>query len=262
MNFAIAHPLSPRSDFHVGYEGSIDDYGRATVFRPGARNMLHALQTGVSRRLSSRTTIGVEAGGKLLMGDEFTNTAVTHGVYWAGSVGVRWTRSLTPQLTATLMAGPRAAQTVPSVVAGTATTTPVQWELQPEVLASINYRSPTHVFSVAYARTQFLGVGASGLIDTESVELTAGLTLGRRLRLAARPGFYRNSLVGAEANSSLFETTASLQASSWVSLDATYRYRHQNRALALTDFAVTAADRPRTRNRLVVGLTIRRPIGM
>jgi hypothetical protein len=82
------------------------------------------------------------------------------------------------------------------------------------------------------------------------------------VRLSTRPGFYQNSLAGLTADSYRFDATASFQTLNWISIDAIYGYRHQNRSLALADFAVTAANRSKTRNRLVVGVTIRRPIQM
>jgi hypothetical protein len=260
-NLAIDYSLAPEADLRLGYTASADDFGQATAVRPGARSTLHALSVGLARRASPRTTIGLEYGGKFLLGDEFRQDGVTHGVFWAHSLGVRWTRSLTPRVTALLIAGPRAAQVVPAEISRTAPT-PVRWELKPEVLASLTYRSEVRVASIAYARTQFLGVGASGLVDTESVELTAGAALGRRVRMSARPAIYRNSLAGLRANSYRLDGTADVRLSRWLTLNALYGYRHQDRSLALADFVVTAAARSRTRSRLVVGMTIRRPIGM
>jgi hypothetical protein len=215
----------------------------------------------MAKQKTLRTTLGVEYGARILIGEEFTASTVTRGLFWANVLGMRWTRSLTPRLSATLMAGPRVAQVVPPVIARTATT-PVRWEVKPEVLASLTFRGVNHVVTMAFANTQFLGVGASGFVDTKSIELTAETKVGRRLRFSTRPGFYRNSLAGQTAESRRFDGTASFQASAWSSIDMIYGYRHQDRSLALADFAVTAATRSKTRNRLVVGMTIRRPFQM
>jgi hypothetical protein len=216
---------------------------------------------GPSKTVSPRTTLGVEVGGKYLIGEEFRPIQTVHGSFWSGVVAMRWTQALTPRVTATVLAGPRAAQVVPPVIASIATT-PVKWELKPEVLASLAFRGTTRVLSIAYTDTQYLGVGASGFIDTRSVELTAGAKVGRRLRLSTRPGFYFNSLAGLGARSYRVDGTVGFQATSWASIDAIYMYRHQDQSLALTDYAVTAAALAKTRNRLVVGMTIRRATQM
>jgi hypothetical protein len=65
-----------------------------------------------------------------------------------------------------------------------------------------------------------------------------------------------------QAMSYRLDGTADVQISSWVTLNAIYGYRHQDRALALADFVVSAAARARTRSRLVIGMTVRRPLGM
>jgi hypothetical protein len=260
-NATLGYSLAPQSDLKIAYSGSVDDFGRATALRPGARNILNTLSVGVSTKVTPRTTLGLDYTGKFLVGDEFGVEVNTHGLFWAHSAGLRWARSLSPHVTASIFAGPRLAQVVPAEISRSEAT-PVLWELKPEVLASIVYRSPIRMVSLSYARSQFLGVGASGLVDTESVELTAGAAAGSRLRFSLRPAVYRNSLAGMEANSYRLDGTVDVRLTPWSTLNAVYGYRHQDRALALADFVVTAAARARTRTRLVVGMTIRRPIGM
>ena len=98
---------------------------------------------------------------------------------------------------AELMAGPRVSQTVPPVIQSTAT--PIAWERQPDLRASLSYKNRDQLWAIAVGRTQALGFGASGFIDTESVEVRAGRSIGRRLQLSARSGGYRNTLAGLHA---------------------------------------------------------------
>jgi hypothetical protein len=259
-SFGVDKSMSLRSRVRFAYSVGIDDYGRASDARPGARNTLQTLALGVPFQASPRTSVTVEYTGKFLIGDEYGAEVVTHGVFWANTLGVRVARSLTPRLTAAVTIGPRAAQVVPPVIERT-DTTPVHWEVAPEVLASLSYRGTRLALSSAYARTQLLGVGASGLVNTESLEVSLGAAVSR-LRMSARPGIYRNSLAGQRADSYRFDGTAGVVVSSWTTVDFVYGYRHQDRSLALADFAVTAAARSRTRNRFVVGMTVRRPFGM
>ena len=260
-NIAAERTLSEASRASLAYTMTLDDFGEATELRPGARSVLHAVNTAFAARKSERTTLAVEYTGKLLVGDGRTFTTLTRGVFSAHSVGIRWTQALTPVLTADVVAGPRLAQTVPPVINAT-TTTPVEWERQPELVASLTYRRRDQRFTVAYGRTQTLGFGASGFVDTEGLDGRATWTVARRLQLSARPGVYRNTLATQHANTYRLEATGRYVISSWMSLDGIYSHRYQDRALALADFTVTSVDRARTRTRVAFGVTLRRPIRM
>lgn len=244
-----------------GYTLTVDDFGQATEVRPGARSLLNVATAGYALQKSERTSFGVEYIGKLLTGEERTFRTVTDGLFWAHSVGARWTLSITPHLTASLLAGPRLAQTLPDVIDVTATTPPV-WERQPEVRASLTYRDRGEQLSIAYGRSQELGYGASGFIDTESFELRASRVVARRLQLSARPGYYRNRLAGERANSYRIDSTVHYLLSPWLSLDGVLSYRYQDRALALSDLTVTSVGKSRKRTRAALGVTIQRPIRM
>jgi hypothetical protein len=259
-NLATERKISETAHANVGYTLTADDFGQATEFRPGARNILHTVNTATAVQKSKRTTFAVEYAGKLLVGDERTFKTVTRGTFWAHSVGLRWTQMLAPFVTADVIAGPRLAQTLPDVI--NASTSTVEWELQPEILASLTFRRNEERFSVAYGRTLTLGFGASGFIETESLEGRASQIFARRLRIAARPGVYRNTLANLHALNYRLEFVARYLISSWISLDGVYSYRFQDRALALADLTVTSVDRSRTRSRTALGLTIRRPIRM
>ena len=260
-NLATERRLSEASHANVGYTISVDDFGQATEFRPGASSVLQTVSTAAAVQKSQRTKLAVEYNGKLLVGDERTFKTVTRGTFWAHSVGLRWTQTLAPFVTADVIAGPRLAQTLPDVI-NASTSMPVEWELQPEILASLTFRRNEERFSVAYGRTLTLGFGASGFIETESLEGRASQIFARRLRITARPGVYRNTLANLHALNYRLEFGARYLISSWISLDGVYSYRFQDRALALADLTVTSVDRSRTRSRTALGLTIRRPIRM
>jgi len=260
-NLAAEHKTSERSRVGAGYTITLDDFGEATEVRPGARSVLHAIGTRFSIHNTEKRTLAVEYTGRLLDGEDRTLKTVTRGLFWSHAVGNRWTQAFTPFLTADVIAGPRLAQTVPAVINAT-TSTPVEWQRQPELLASLTYRRNSERFTIAYGRTQTIGFGASGFIDTESVEGRAIWTVKRRLELSVRPGVYRNSLATQRANTYRLDTTGRFMISSWMSLDGAFTHRYQDRALALADFAVTSIDRSRTRTRLAFGVTVKRPIRM
>jgi hypothetical protein len=250
---------SEASHANIGYTLTVDDFGQATESRPGAQSILHSATTAFSFRKSERTTLGVEYIGKLLNGEERTFRAVTEGLFWAHSLGIRWTLAISPHVTTTVLVGPRLAQTVPAIIDVSSTTTPL-WERQPEIRASLSYRDKEAQLSIGYGRSQELGFGASGFIDTESLEVRASRVIGRRLQLSGRPGVYRNSLAGERANSYRVDATMHYLLSRWLSLDGVFGYRYQDRALALADLTVTSVGKSRKRTRAALGLTIQRPV--
>jgi hypothetical protein len=152
--------------------------------------------------------------------------------------------------------GPRLAQTAPPTI-DVSRPTPTRWEAQTDALASLTYRRPNQTATIEYGRVQTFGFGASGFIDTESFELRGGWLVAHQVQLTARAAVYRNALAGLHANSDRLEATASYLLSNWVSLDGIFSYRHQDGALALTDFAVTSLNKSRTRNRFAFGVTVR-----
>jgi hypothetical protein len=257
-NIAAERKTSEASRTNIGYTLTVDDFGQATEARPGARSVLHAATAAFTLQKSERASVGVEYTGKLLNGEERTFRAVTEGLFWAHSLAVRWTLALTPHATLSLTAGPRFAQTVPAVI-DTPTAATV-WDRQPEARASLTYRDKDRQLSIAYGRTQEIGFGASGFIDTESLEARASRVLGRRLEFSARPGVYRNTLAGQRANSYRLETVTHYFITTFLSVDGVFSYRYQDRALALSDLTITTVAASRKRTRAAVGLTIQRPI--
>jgi len=260
-NLVTERKVSEASRASVGYTATLDDFGQATESRPGARSVLQSAFIGVRRQRSERMTIGGEYDVKLLNGEERTFRAVTDGVFWSQSAGIRLTESLAPHVSISVFAGPRFAQTVPATIVP-ATVVPIAWQLKPEVRSSLTYRNLDNFLSITYARSQEIGYGASGFIDTESIELRGARVVGRRLQLAGRPAFYRNSLAGQRADSYRLEGTAHYVISSWLTLDGVFSYRYQNRALALSDLEITSVGQSRKRTRAAVGMTLQRPISM
>jgi len=231
-NLATERKTSEASRANIGYTVTVDDFGEATEARPGARSLLHAAVAGFSLQRTERNSIGVEYDGKLLSGEERTIKVVTDGLFWSHTAGIRFTQSVTPHITAAVFAGPRFAQAVPTTITPAAAI-PIEWERTPEIRASFTYRNIDDLLAISYGRTQELGFGASGFVDTESLELRGARVIARRVQVLGRPGFYRNSLAGQHANSYRLEGTAHYLISNWLSLDGVFSYRYQNRALAL-----------------------------
>lgn len=258
-NLGVAHTLTPKWRLNVAYTPTLDDYGAATVARPGAGTFLNTLATSVTLQKTERTSLGVEHTVKNLVGEERTFLTLTRGVFWSNSLTARWSRRMSPHVTASISAGPRLSQLVPSVITPSAET-PTEWAWQPEVLATLSYRKNDQRFAFSYGRTQTLGFGASGFVDTESFEGRGAWLLARRLRLTVRPGIYRNTLAGERANSYRLDTFASYALADWASLDGLVSYKHQDRALALSDFEVISIPRDRTRKRVAFGVTFHRAL--
>lgn len=250
------HNISEATRATIGYTLMVDDYGQASGARPGARTVLHSVTSALAFQKAERTTLAVEHNAKLLVGEERTLSVVTRGLFWANSLDLRWAFSLTPHLTMVAKAGPRVAQTAPPTI-DASRATPTRWQVQTDALAGLMYRRPDLRGSLEYGRSQTLGFGASGFIDTESFEVRGGWLVARRVQLTGRAAVYRNTLAGLHANSDRLEATASYLLSNWVSLDGIFSYRHQDGALALADFAVTSLTKSRTRNRFAFGVTVR-----
>ena len=260
-NIAIERNTSESSRAHLGYTVTDDDFGEATEVRPGARSVLQAGVAGITFQRTERTSIGAEYNGKLLSGEGRSLTLVTKGVFWSHSAGIRLTQSMTPHLSASIFAGPRLAQTVPTTITP-ATEIPIRWERAPEVRAALTYRNVDDLLAVTYARSQELGFGASGFIDTEALEIRAARVVARRVQIVGRPGLYRNSLAGQRARSYRLEGTAHYLITRWLSLDGVFSYRYQDRALALSDLQIVSVGKSRKRTRAAFGMTIQRPISM
>lgn len=260
-NIAADQHVSESLTARVAYNLVFDDFGQPTIQLPGAQSVLHAASVSIARQKTPRTTLAIEYTAKLVTGELRTTTVVTDGLFWAHAVTARWTRAWTPRLTLSLSAGPRIAQTAPSVISATSRT-PTAWDRQPEVHASLSYRNAGRRMTIAYGRSQELGYAASGFIDTESFEANASRIFRGRLEIGVRPGVYRNTLANERANSYRVDALGHYALSPWLSVDASFSSRYQDRALVLSDLTVTSVARARRLNRAAIGLTIRRPLRM
>lgn len=247
--------LSERLRWHAGYAISAEDFGKAQDARPSAKSTLHAVSTDVGFRVAPRTTLAAVYTGRLAEGDDIRVRATAHGEFVAHVVAARLTRTLTPSLTAVVLAGPRYSQGVPDLIPKEGPA-PLETKFAPEVLASLTYRNRGNRISGAYTRSQFIGFGAAGFVDTESVELRAATAIGPRLLLSARPALYRNTLADVQARAYRADVAAGVKVTGWLRLDASYLYRHQDRTLTLADAVSPSPLRPRTRRTVFVGLTL------
>ena len=203
--------------------------------------------------------MALEYSTRQLTGEDRTVRSVASGTFWDGWLTLRVTHNITPRLRLTALAGPRLAQSLPEVLRPIGFT-PLDWKVTPEVLAAIIYRDTVRSIDVSYARSAFLGFGASGFIDTNRVEARVGYIIDRRLRLSARPAAYRNSLSGLPARSYRFDGGVSYDLTRWLAVDGSYQYKYQDRALSLIDFGTRPAGKPKSRTTLMFGITVSRPV--
>jgi hypothetical protein len=257
---AIDHDLTPSVRLSVGYNVGFEDYGAPTEIRPGARTTMHSGRASVSLQHSPRTAWAIEYSGSFLNGEDLTLEERVRDTFTAHMVGLRLTRNLTPRLTLVLHGGPRLSEALASSGPPVANAQKV-WDIRPDLLASLTYRKEERRFGVAYTRTQFRGLGAEGFINTESIELRAGYDSHRRLRLSARPGLYRNTRLNQRTLSYRLDVAAQYPIMQWLSIDAAYLLKRQDRPLFLDDVSA-GPGRERSRNSIVVGLTLRRPVRM
>lgn len=247
--------LTTRLRWHAGYAISAEDFGKPLETRPSAKNMLHTVSTDVGFRVAPRTMLAAVYTGRLLEGDDIRIKATAHGEFVAHVVAARLTRTITPSLTAVVLAGPRYSQGPPDLIPREGPA-PLETTLAPEVLASLTYRNRANRIGGAYTRSQFIGYGAAGFVDTESVELRVATIIGSRLQLSTRPAVYRNTLADVQAKAYRGDVAAGLQIVRWLRMDASYQYRYQDRTLTLADTVTPGPLRPRTRRTVYVGLTL------
>jgi hypothetical protein len=247
--------LTTRMRWHAGYALSGEDLGKPLDTRPSAKTMMQSLSTDVGFSVTPRTVLAAVYTGRLLFGDDIRVRATAHGEFVAHVVAARLTRTLTPSLTAVVLAGPRYSQGPPDLIPQQGPA-PLETTLAPEVLASLTYRNRATRITGAYTRSQFIGYGAAGFVDTESLEVRAATLIGSRLQLSTRPTVYRNTLADVEALAYRADVAAGVRLTRWLRLDASYLYRHQNRTLTLADTVSPGPLRPRTRRTIFVGLTL------
>jgi hypothetical protein len=254
-DFGFDRELTTRLRWHAGYAISGEDLGKPLDTRPSAKSTLHALSTDLGFSVAPRTVLAAVYTGRLAVGDDIRIRATAHGEFAAHIVAARLTRTLTPSLTAVVLAGPRYSQGPPDLLPREGPA-PLETKLAPEILASLTYRNRGNRISGAYTRSQFIGYGAAGFVDTESVELRAAAAIGPRLLLSARPALYRNTLADAQARAYRADVAAGVKLTRWLRLDASYLHRHQDRTLTLADTVAPGPLRPRTRRTVLVGLTL------
>jgi hypothetical protein len=259
---SVSHDLTPRTRGRLAYTFNFDDYGSLPAGRGiTSRVAEHAAVGEIVLSHSDRTTVGFETSGKVMVGEDETSRAIARGVFWAGTAGARWSHFITPDLTMVLMAGPRVSLALPESFAPSGRT-PLDVELAPELLASVTYRRKEQRLSAAYVRSAYRGVGASGFINTESIEGRALALFRERLRVSARPVLYRNTLAGVRAVGHRIDSGAVFQLTHWMAIEATYLYKRQSRGLSLVDLDVATGRTQRVRNSVMVGVSMQRPLRM
>ena len=247
--------LTTRLRWHGGYAISAEDFGEPLETRPSARNTLHSVSTDLGFRIAPRTMLAAVYTGRRLFGDDIRAKATAHGEFTAHVIAARFTRTLTPSLTAVLMAGPRYSEGPPDQFPREGPA-PLVKKTATEALASLTFRHRGSRLGGAYTRSQFIGYGAAGFVDTESVELRAATLIGPRLQLSTRPAVYRNTLADVEARAYRADVAAGVRVTRFLRLDASYQYRHQDRTLTLADTVTPGPLRPRTRRSIFIGLTL------
>lgn len=97
---------------------------------------------------------------------------------------VGWEHNLTPQTTLFITAGPR--DTSSRTVA--------------EVIAGIRHDTQRTSAALTYTRSQFVVAGQSGLYDTHAIEASFAYRPSQWLSFGVRPGYYRNTGNGQQAD--------------------------------------------------------------
>ena len=251
--------ITPRLRWHAGYGISGEDFGEPLDSRPSAKSTMHAVSTDVGFRVAPRTMLAAVYTGRLLFGDDIRVRTVVHGEFAAHMVTVRLTRTLAPGLTAVVLAGPRYSQTLPDALPPSGEAL-LESKLAPEVLASLTFRRAQQRLSAAYTRSQFMGYGAAGFIDTESIDVRAATVVANRVELSARPAIFRNTLSDVQAKSYRVDVAASIRVLPWLAADVSYLHRYQDRTLTLADAVNPGPPQPRTRRSVFVGFTLRHAV--
>jgi hypothetical protein len=254
-DFGFDRDLTPRLRWHGGYAISGEDYGKPLDTRPSARNRLQSVSTDLGFRITPRSRVDAVYTGRLLAGDDIRAKATAHGEFTSHVVAARLTQTLTPSLTAVVLAGPRYSEGPPDLLPRDGPA-PLETKIASEVLASLTFRRRGHRISGAYTRSQFIGYGAAGFVDTESLELRAATLLGRRVQISARPTIFRNTLADVRARAYRADLAVGVRVTRFLRLDGSYLYRHQDRTLTLADTVTPGPLRPRTRRTIFVGLTL------
>jgi hypothetical protein len=255
---AFDRQLTPRLRARATYTVGDDDFGPPTDRRPSARSTFHALGAGVAYSLTPRTTFGMDYTGRLVYGKDLRPETIINARFGASALTARFTHAFTPTVSATIAAGPRLSQTLPKILPGVGSA-PLRLLAAPEVLASLNYRRGDARVSGSYSRSQFMGYGAAGFIDTEALEGRMAVRVAQRVVLSSRSAAYRNRLLELRAKAYRVEAGAQVHAWGWLSVEAGYTYRSQNRSLTLGD-TVGGSLRPRTRHSVAVGLVVQRSV--
>jgi hypothetical protein len=249
--------FTPRLRGRIAYDVSHEDFGEPSDTRPSARSTLHTGSTQLAMLVAPRTRLGVDYMMRRLLGDDLRLRTIIHGEFTAHVLAARLTREVTPSLTVVLMAGPRVSQSLPTSISGPGTTA-LRSTIEPEALASLTYRRGDQRLSAAYTRSQFIGYGASGFVDTESIDVRAATVLANRVELSARPAIFRNSLLDVTARAYRVDAGVAVRVSRWLNIDGTYVHRYQDRTLTLADALSPGEAKARTRRSLMVGVSIRR----
>ena len=253
--------IAPRLRGAFAYTFNRDDFGPPTERRQSARSTTHTASSGFTLQQSPRTALTLEYEGRILVGEDLLFDDVRREVFGANTVSFSVARSLTPSVTATVLGGARLSQTVAELDPAAAAAS-LEWEARPELLVSIAHQSTGRAISAAYTRTAYLGYGAQGFVDTQSVEMRVNQSVGQRLRLALRPAVYLNTLADVEATSYRLDAAAVFQASRWLGVEFTYLLKNQSRALSPADDEAGELGRRRVRNSIMIGLVLQRPVRM
>jgi len=254
-DFGFDRDLTPRLRWHGGYAISAEDYGKPLDTRPSARNRLQSVSTDIGFRITPRSRVDAVYTGRLLEGDDIRAKATAHGEFRSHVVAARFTQTLMPSLTAVVLAGPRYSEGPPDLLPRDGPA-PLETTIDSEVLASLTFRRRGNRISGAYTRSQFIGYGAAGFVDTESLELRAATLIGPRVQVSARPTVFRNTLADVKARAYRADLAVGVRVTRFLRLDGSYLYRHQDRTLTLADTVTPGPLRPRTRRTIFVGLTL------
>jgi hypothetical protein len=172
--------------------------------------IMQSARAGVSRQLSTRSTIDVGYLGRLFAPNRRGPFADVFDRHQSHAALVGWTQQLAPLTTLTLQAGPR--QTTYK-------------GMDAEVVAALNRDGNRAKWGVDYWHGETIILGEDGPVEIDSANLRFTLTASRRVEFGARAGasdivtldgrdarVYRGTLLGSWTVSGPFTVTASYSA--------------------------------------------------
>lgn len=193
----------------------------------------HTAALRFNRRMSARYTASLAYTFREFRFDQADTTA-------SQALTLGGTYAFTPQLLATVLAGPRF----------------FEESVDPEVSASLRHMQKRGEFSLNYTRSQSTLIGLAGAVDTRTLGATAAYTLGPSLTILAAPSFAASTRAGLEAEVYRMNLEANYRITESLSCIASYQFSSQRGSVD------TPGDVEINRNVVLLGIALGQPTRM